>query len=101
MALMKTLRDYRFSQKDINDTSGDNPKNPIDDSYQYDSSNFMDPVEHMPTGTQTYIKNMDQVYSEYNQLKSEYISKTYNKQNDDLIDYNVLFASKDKYKYND
>lgn len=101
MALMKTLREYRFSKKDINNTSGDNPINPIDDNYQYDSSSFIEPVEYLPTGTKTHIKNMDKVYSEYNQLKSDYISKTYNKENDDLIDYNVLFASKDKYKYND
>ena len=105
-SLKQNLSTY-FKDKDKSkEPSGDNPRIGTDDNYTYyestkDDPEPVEPKDMMPASTKDFIKNVDNVYKEYNDLKTEYIKKTYTsgKTNDDVIDIKTLYKEYDDYKY--
>ena len=105
-SLKQSLSTYLKDKVLSIETSGDNPRISTDDNYTYYENTKEDPVpvapkESMPTGTKEFLKTVDNVYKDYNLLKSEYIKKTYThgKENDDVIDEKTLYKEYDDYKY--
>lgn len=105
-SLISNIKTYLTSKSEVAENDGDNPRYKTDDDVTYydnpkDDPRYEDPVQYMPTGTYQYVKNLDKEYEEYNKLKTEYISSTYNgRQNDDILDKAVLFKEYDNYDYN-
>lgn len=108
-SLSKTLKDYyKGKQKsEVNPPNSDNIRAKEDDDYNYYDPVSEDPVKVDPNDSlepnkKEYIKNMSATYNEYNNLKTEYLNKTYSgRKNDDLIDSKVQYKTYDDYKYND
>ena len=65
--------------------------------YKFDVRN--DSEEHIRQTKREFIEDIKKRYEEYNKLKSDYILTTYNKQNDDIIDQNILYDKHDDYSY--
>lgn len=105
-SLKTNLSTYFKDKAKVKEPSGDNPRIGTDDSYTYyeiakDDPEPVEPKDMMPVGKKEFIKNVDDVYKQYNDLKSEYIKKTYTsgKTNDDVIDIKTLYKEYDDYKY--
>lgn len=109
-SLKVSLSTYFKDKSKLKEPSGDNPRIGTDDNYNYyevvkDDPEPVEPREMMPASTKEFIKNVDNVYKEYNDLKSEYIKKTYtststkNQTEDDIIGIKTLYQKYDDYKY--
>lgn len=106
-SIKKNLKTYFKDKKKINESpNGENPRIAADDLYTYydnpkDDPDPIQPKEKMPDKTKDFVHKMEKTYSEYNKLKSEYIKATTldNRNNDDIVDYKVLFKEHDDYKY--
>lgn len=96
MELYKTIRDYRKGSKKMKDTGGNNNIVNIDDEDYEDeeSSKIYSPLPYYSEGKQSFLKNVDKNYKNYNKLK-----KSYTEADDDTIDESLLFKNYDDYKY--
>jgi hypothetical protein len=106
-SLISNIKGYLKSKADmVQATQGDNPRAKEDDDHIYyenpkDDPQYEEPKEFMPVNQREYLTKVDKEYEEYNKLKTEYIASTHNgRQNDDIIDRNVLFREYDNYSYN-
>lgn len=86
----KSSADNPRAKEDDNDIYYDNPK---------EDPNYADPFKYAPSGQREYVDNMDKAYKEYNDKKTSYITNTYQKQNDDIIDQKVIYKEYDNYSY--
>lgn len=58
-----------------------------------------EPMDYVPKGKKDFLEDVKTKYDDYNVLKSQYIKTTYKKNNDDVIDNNILFSKYDDYEY--
>lgn len=58
-----------------------------------------DPMDYINKGKKDFIADVKTKYGDYNELKSQYIKTTYKKDNDDVIDDNIMFGKHDDYEY--
>lgn len=104
-SLTTTIKTYLKNKPPKEQSSGDNPRLAEDDDNQYydkptDDPQYVDPNEYMPKDQKEYVKNIESTFDEFNKLKTDYIKKTYNRDNDDYIDKSVLYEDNDNYVYN-
>ena len=58
-----------------------------------------DRTKYMKKGKRDFIKKINNIYDEYNLLKSDFIKNEFKEKNDDIIDKNILYKDDDNYKY--
>lgn len=85
-----------------------NQRSKDDDDYIYYENVNEDPEpiipkDRLPKGEVEFIEKVDDVYNEYNTLKSQYLQKAYRKSNanEDIIDHKIKFNKYDRYRYDD
>lgn len=116
-SLRATLKAYYDGKRDADEAAaggkkgkksgGDgDPRNPADDSEVYyndpqkDDPVYTDPAKYMERNKRVFLENVATAYKQYNQEKSKYIAGTYaGRDNDDIIDDDVLYSAYDKYTY--
>jgi len=86
--------------------ASDDPRSRVDDNNNYyldpkEDPEYTDPYEYIRKEKMDFIKMMDTELDTYNKNKTEYISDTYRKANDDKIDRTVFYKEHDTYKYDD
>jgi predicted PurR-regulated permease PerM len=87
-----TLKDYNRNIQKIGSTIN------TEDEVYIDEPEVLDPNTYQDPNKQQFYKNVDTVYKEYNKEKTNYIKSTYNKENDDSIDRNIVYSKYDDYK---
>ena len=73
-----------------------------DQDYTYDNENedlTVDRTKYMKKGKRDFIKKINNIYDEYNLLKTDFIKNEFKEKNDDIIDKNILYKNDDNYKY--
>lgn len=90
----------------LDSMAADDPRSRSDDNNNYymdpkEDPEFNDPYEYVRKEKKDFIKMMDTELDDYNTKKTEYISDTYRKSNDDKIDRTVFYREHDDYKYDD
>jgi phosphate/sulfate permease len=106
-SLNKNITSYYRGKNKVNIKTphSNNIRAKEDDNYDYYETVNDDPVkidinDSIPPNKKEFIKNLETTYNEYNNLKTEYLNKTYSgRKNDDIIDSNIEFKIYDNYDY--
>jgi hypothetical protein len=102
-SMQQTLKQYYRALKKQEPSSGDNPRSAKDDDYKYydiikDDPDKVQP-ENMEAAKLDFTKELGDAYNEYNKLKTEYLKKTHNVDNDDVVDTRAYYKTHDTYTY--
>lgn len=103
-SLIKRIKEYN-ANKSVKESStpsiSNNSQNAEADNNVYDGTepspdninDFMEP------GKKGFVKQVDQVYKDYNKALKDFITSSGKKDEDAMIDVDLLFKTHDEYKY--
>ena len=92
--IVQVMKNYKRASREKQDNSAQ-----LDQEIYDPDSKIGDPKLYFDKPKSEYVKDLEQKFKEYNNLKDDYVKTNFSKMNDDLVDSRILYKKNDSYSY--